>query len=289
MKRPRTQSRRAGRRRAQTPAPPETTMESCSCVNHECQFCEAKLYTGISTKQVSEIRGHLTHCRNDAHQTLFRAGDPSMDLYVIREGQVKLTKTDIDGHQHLISLAGAGYLLGFDTIGHPRYSYSAETLMPTVFCRIRHDDMMRVLTQNPRVSLNVLLAVNEQLAQARDLIRALGRNSAIGKIAALLLNLIPPPAAGRAEKPKALHLSRNEMAEILGLTVETVSRIMAELNREGTVDAPRGRIVIHARKRLQTLAGISLPPAPTGKTGKRRAVSSAAARGRRPGLSGTLH
>lgn len=229
--------------------------DSCSSANRECQFCEAKLYAGISGKQVNEIRGHLTHCRSGARQTLFRAGRPSTDLFVIRDGQVKLTKTDIDGHEHLISLAGAGYLLGFDTIGNRRYSYNAETLTPAVFCRIKHDDMMRILAQNPKVSLNVLLAVNEQLAQARNLIRVLSQKSAHGKVAALLLSLIPlRPDVGH-EKPEALHLSRNEMAEILGITVETVSRIMAQFGRDAIVKAPRGSISIRKRKRLETLAG----------------------------------
>ncbi len=248
------------RLRASSQAVPETTMRPCSCVNHECQFCEAKLYTGISGKQVNEIRGHLTHCRNKARQTLFRAGDPSTDLFVISEGQVKLTKTDIDGHEHLIGLAGAGYLLGFDTIGNRRYSYSAETLTPTVFCRIRHRDMMRILTKNPKVSLNVLLAVNEQLAQAQNLIRVLSQKSAHGKVAALLLSLIPSRPDDGHEKPEALHLSRNEMAEILGITVETVSRIMAQFGREAIIKAPRGSISIRQRRRLEALASSPLQP-----------------------------
>lgn len=230
-------------------------MDPCSYKNKDCQFCEAKLYSGLSEKQANDVRGHLSHCQFGPRQMLFRAGDPSTHLYVIREGQVKLTRTDIDGHEHLLNLVGAGYFLGFDTIGNPRYSYSAETLTPTVLCRIKHGDIVRLLTEEPRVSLNVLLAVNEQLAQARNLIRALGQKTAVEKVAALLLNLYPPKTNGETGKAKALHLSRHEMAEILGLTVETVSRIMAALRRKGIIDAPRGRIVVSARERLQPLAG----------------------------------
>lgn len=230
-------------------------INSCSRKNSTCQFCEAKLYSGLSRKQVNEIRGRLSHCRSGPRQMLFRAGDSSTQLYVIREGQVKLTRTDIDGHDHLLNLAGPGYFLGFDTIGNPSYSYSAETLTPTVLCRIRHSDIVRLLKKEPRVSLNVLLAVNEQLAHARNLMRALGQKTAVQKVAALLLNLYPPEADGETDKAMALHLSRQEMAKILGLTVETVSRIMAALRRKGIIDAPPGRIVISARARLQALAG----------------------------------
>lgn len=247
----------------------------CSCGKQDCQYCEAKLYAGLSDQQVSELRGRLGFCRSGPRQTLFRAGDPSKYLYVVREGQLKLTRTNIDGHEHLLNLVGPGYFLGFDTIGNSTYSYSAETLTSTVFCRIRHDDIVRLLAEAPRVSLNILLAVNEQLAQARDLVRVLGQKSAVEKVAALLLNLYPSVTDGGTGKAGALHLSRQEMAEILGLTVETVSRIMAELRRKKIIHAPRGRIAISARERLQALAGGTVHANPAKKkSGSRTAAAS---------------
>jgi CRP/FNR family transcriptional regulator len=235
----------------------EPGLQTSSYKNNNCQYCEAKLYAGLSDKQVKELDGRLGLCRSEPRHMLFRAGDPSKYLYVVREGQVKLTRTDIDGHEHLLNLVGPGYFLGFDAIGNSSHSYSAETLTPTVFCRIKHDDIVWLLAEAPQVSLNILLAVNEQLAQARDMIRALGQKTAIEKVAALLLSLYPPDTEGRNGKARALHLSRQEMAAILGLTVETVSRIMAALRRQGIINAPRGRIVVSARARLQALAGDS--------------------------------
>ena len=122
-----------------------TKADVCACNDKDCQFCEARLYSGLPDKQVQSIRSSLSRCQSVTRQTLFRAGDPSTYLYVIREGQVKLTRTDIDGHEHLLNLTGAGYFLGFDTIGNPRYSYSAETLTPTVLCRIKHSDIVQLL------------------------------------------------------------------------------------------------------------------------------------------------
>jgi CRP/FNR family transcriptional regulator len=257
-----TRKRRGGRTAAraasacatcQPTAEPDT--QTASYKNNNCEYCEAKLYAGLSGKQVKELDGRLGLCRSGPRQILFRAGDPSKYLYVVREGQLKLTRTDIDGHEHLLNLVGPGYFLGFDAIGNSAYSYSAETLTPTVFCRIKHDDIVWLLAEAPQVSLNILLAVNEQLAQARNMIRALGQKTAIEKVAALLLSLYPPSAAGGSGQAGALHLSRQEMAQILGLTVETVSRIMAELRRQGIIHAPRGRIVVSARARLEALAG----------------------------------
>lgn len=235
----------------------EPARKTFSYNSNNCEYCEAKLYAGLSGRQVKELDGRLGLCRSEPRHTLFRAGDPTKYLYVVREGQVKLTRTDIDGREHLLNLVGPGYFLGFDDIGNSAYSHSAETLTPTVFCRIKHDDIVWLLKEAPQVSLNILLAVNEQLAQARNMIRALGQKTATEKVAALLLSLYPPETKGGSGKTGALHLSRIEMAEILGLTVETVSRIMAALRRKGIINAPRGRIVVSARARLQALAGDS--------------------------------
>ncbi len=259
-----TRRRRGGRAEARAGASCATCQttgearpKTPSYNNNNCEYCETKLYAGLSDRQVKELDGRLGLCRSEPRHMLFRAGDPSKYLYVVREGQVKLTRTDIDGHEHLLNLVGPGYFLGFDDIGNSAYSYNAETLTPTVFCRIKHDDIVWLLAEAPQVSLNILLAVNEQLAQARNMIRALGQKTATEKVAALLLSLYPPSAERASGKAGALHLSRQEMAEILGLTVETVSRIMAALRRKGIINAPRGRIVVSARARLQALAGDS--------------------------------
>jgi Crp-like helix-turn-helix domain len=104
------------------------------------------------------------------------------------------------------------------------------------------------------------------------------------------LSLMPSQDNG-AETP--LHLSRIDMSVLLGLTVETVSRIMAELSREGIIHAPRGRIVVRARKRLKALAGEPLGLSPSGKPTPRRsarsrgAASSPASRRRHPAPAGT--
>ena len=252
-------------------------MSACSCHNEECLFCEAKLYAGLSEGQVCEIRGMLSRHVSEARDVLFRSNDPAQHLFMIRSGQIKLTTSGVDGNEHIIGLVGAGYLLGFDNVGAAVHSYTAECLTPTVVCKIRHRDMMRVLEENPKVSLNVLQAINEQLIQARSLIRVLGQKSSMEKLGSFLLILAPHETDDAPEELLPLHLSRNEIAEVLGLTVETVSRIMARLQRDGVIDAPRGGIYIRNRKQLQILAGSPLhlaPPNGVGGAARPRHVQS---------------
>lgn len=230
-------------------------MDIRACDGDQCRYCESLLYAGLPPEETAEVRGLLSFGTSEPHTVLFHAGDASTHLFIIREGQVKLTAPNIKGQDHIIGLVGPGYPLGFDTIGVPEYSYSAETLTPTVLCRIEHRDLMQLLTHNPKVSLNVLWAVNEQLAQARTLIRVLGQKTSVGKVASLLLDLVPAEPDGEPVRPMPLYLSRSEIAQILGLRVETVSRIMAGFRRDRIVETSHRQIVVRNRARLRLLAG----------------------------------
>lgn len=230
-------------------------MMDVTCERGQCTYCEGVLYSGLSEEETAEVRGLLSLSTSEPHAVLFHAGDASTHLFIIREGQVKLTAPNIKGHDYIIGLVGPGYPLGFDTIGVAEYSYTAETLTPTVLCRIEHRDLIQLLMRNPKVSLNVLWAVNEQLAHARTLIRALGQKTAVGKVASLLLDLIPAQADGEPARPTPLYLSRTEIAQILGLRGETVSRIMAELRRDRILETTHRHIVVRNRARLRLLAG----------------------------------
>lgn len=256
-------------------------MDIRACEGDQCRYCEGVLYSGLSPEETAQVRGLLSLTTHEPHTVLFNAGDPSTDLFIIREGQVKLTAPNIKGHDHIIGLVGSGYPLGFDTIGVPEYSYTAETLTPAVLCRIEHRDLMQLLMRNPKVSLNVLWAVNEQLAHARTLIRVLGQKTSVGKVASLLLDLIPAQADGEPARPTSLYLSRSEIAQILGLRVETVSRIMAELRRDRILETSHRQIIVRNRARLRLLAGRILRLGP-GLDAERapRAVKAKAPRGR---------
>ena len=232
-------------------------MNACVCQTDDCLLCEARLYDGLDSDQVCAIRGLLGKQTFEARQVVFRQGAASDWLYLIRSGQIKLTSCAPDGREQIIRIGVAGQMVGFDTVDDHLHTYSAETLTPVRVCTLRHRDMLRVLEQNPRVSRRLVDLLNQELAQAHLLIRVLGQKTSAEKVALFLLSLIPEPVdmdqAQAHELP--LPLSRREIADMLGLTVETVSRSMSELRREQIVEAPRGRVRILDLKGLRAYAG----------------------------------
>ena len=233
-------------------------MNTCVCQADDCLLCEAQLYTGLDSDQVCMIRGLLGKQTFESRQVVFRQGDASDWLYVIRSGQIKLTSCGPDGHEQIIRIGVAGHMLGFNTVDDRHHSYSAETLTPVRVCTIRHRDMLRVLEQNPRVSRRLVDLLNQELAQAHLLIRVLGQKTSAEKVALFLLSLVPEPADQARMHELPLPLSRQEIADMLGLTVETVSRLMSELKRRQIIEAPRGHLRILNLKGLRACAGTAL-------------------------------
>jgi CRP/FNR family transcriptional regulator len=232
-------------------------MSSCVCHTNDCLLCEAHLQEGLSAEQACEIQGLLRRHTIQPHEILFRQGESSDWLYVVRAGQLKLTVTGPDGRDQIIRVAVAGQLIGYDAVDDLRHPYTATALTPGRLCGLRHRDMLRVMEQNVEVSRRLVQLLNQELSQAQALIHILGQKSSAEKIALFLLSLVPEDGAGDPQPELPLPLSRQEMADMLGLTVETVSRLMAELKRERIIEAPRGRIRILDRKGLQAYASTS--------------------------------
>jgi CRP/FNR family transcriptional regulator len=232
-----------------------TLVDSCYCHIEDCVLCEAELYSGLSAQQVCEIRGLLSKHNHGAHEVLFREGEPNTHLYLLRQGQLKLTTLTPDGREQIIGLGLPGQLLGFHSMNDTAHTYTAETLTAADVCKIRRPDMIAVLERNPSIMLRVIEILNQELNRAQLLIRLLGQKTSVEKVAAFILSLAPLGLRNGSPTELPLPLSRQEMAELLGLTVETVSRHMSEFRREGILDAPRGHVRIFDVERLQRLAG----------------------------------
>lgn len=229
-------------------------MFTCPCQIEECVLCEAKLFSsGLTSVQVCEIRGMLSRQRYSAGETLFREGAPCTQLMVLRAGQLKLTTVLPDGREQILGLRVAGQLVGFETVSDATYPCTATALTPVEACCVTHKETLRVLEENPSVALRVIQRFHDELAQAQALIRNLGSKTAHEQVASFIFSLVPAGADPAESFP--LILSRLEIAGLLGLSEETVSRVFAEFRRQGLIEAPRGEMRLLDAGRLKRLAG----------------------------------
>jgi len=225
----------------------------CVCQVDTCALCEERLHSTLTSAQMCQIHEKLIRVSYSEHEMLFHEGEPASYLFALRAGQVKLTTSLPDGRQQILRVAVAGQLLGLEIFKGGHYPFTAQTLTDIVACKIHHRDLQHILAENAGISWRVIQTLSQELDRADIQIRDLGLKTAQEKVSGFLLSLIPKRINGDDALP--LLLSRREMAEMLGLTEETVSRVMAEFNRKKIIETHKGFIRIPNPKGLEKLAG----------------------------------
>jgi CRP/FNR family transcriptional regulator, nitrogen fixation regulation protein len=178
-------------------------------------------------------------------------GDRANWCYRILSGCVRMVNLMEDGRRQIGEFLMAGDLLGFDTLG--TYDFSAEAVSDVVLRRYPRRMVDALAESNVALTrrLRHMTSVSLRLAHSRLVL--LGRKTASERIASFLLEMAERLPAVR---PNVLDLpmGRTDIADHLGLTIETVCRVMAHLRRDGTVAVERGRVTIRNGVALQQMA-----------------------------------
>ena len=195
----------------------------------------------------------VQHVAFDSGKVLFMQGQPSTCLYAVTEGVVKICTHSSDGREQIVGLSGPERLLvGLQSINDDRYAYSAIAATKVKACKVNHRTLLARVRDKGDLALRLVQAVNAQLAHSRALMEVLGHKCAAAKIASFILLMTPKSEHGNCRF--SLPFSRMEMASLLGLSEETVCRLMANLRRQGAIHAPRGRLEIRDWDQLHAIA-----------------------------------
>jgi len=196
-----------------------------------------------------------------AGQTIVVEGDPVDHYYRILSGTIRLYKSVADGRRQVIDFLGEGDCFGLT--GLERHAYSVEAITPVTMIRCPRRSLEAAIENNPELARQLFELACAELGQAQRQMLLLGRKSADEKIASFLLNLAER-GDGRNGMTNVIQLSmsRQDMADYLGLTIETVSRTLSRFKRDGLIALPgRQEVVLKQPKRLQALADGELPSA----------------------------
>ena len=233
-------------------------MSGTKCSNWDCPFHTSTMKGRKATNGNGHdspdcnLNGIAQTVRFAKGTVLFDEAQPSLNLYSLHTGMVKISSHDVDGREQIVGLAHPGKLLvGLQSLTRNVYSYSATAATAIRACRINHHALLDQSEADGAISMALLRAMNEQLAYSRLLMRAMGHKSAEAKIAALILLLVPKSQRGNAEF--SLPFSRREVASMLNLSEETVCRVMARLRRDKVIRSRRGYIQIDDIEHLRVL------------------------------------
>lgn len=185
---------------------------------------------------------------------LFRMDDGFQSLYVVRSGSLKSYLTSEDGEEQILGFYSPGEVIGFDAIAARRHACSACALETSSVCALPFEALMRLAQRMPELYERLIHSMSrETLRLAERLV--LGRRPAEQRLAAFLLELSDRQGErGYDRNLLRLSMSRTDVGKYLGLTVETVSRVLGRLQEIGLLSKGRCQVQLHDRAALQALA-----------------------------------
>ena len=225
-----------------------------------CKTCGARLFGICKALKSSELLrlSASTRRRKIRHgETITFEEDEVVDYANIVEGAVKLTKILKDGRQQIVGLQFAPEFIGKPFSDH--VSVSIEAATDVEICVFPKGEFERMLRMEPDFEHRLLEQTLTQLDDARNWMVTLGRKSAQEKVASFLVllaaNLGRHQSSGTNQIGFTLPLKRSDIADFLGLTIETVSRQMTRMRKEGLIDIERNlEITILDMPRLKRIA-----------------------------------
>lgn len=167
-------------------------------------------------------------------EALIREGDPAIHLFNITSGSVRIYKLLPDGRRQITGFLFAGDFVGLAT--GQDYAFSGEAIEDATLCRFRKADYRALIRERPTLEAALLDRATHELAAAQNQMLLLGRKTAQERIASFLLDLpTRDPVRPSAEDQVRLPMTRSEIADYLGLTIETVSRVLTKLKTTGVI------------------------------------------------------
>jgi CRP/FNR family transcriptional regulator len=224
--------------------------------SQSCADCTVRPYAicaALEPAELCELEQLGQRLRYRPNEPVFTQEEVATSCYNLLEGVMRLYKLLPDGRRQIVGFALPGDFLGIAV--NDRHGISADAVGPVVVCRFARKSFLRFVEDRP----NVLRRINEfaarDLGEAQDQMVLLGRRSAEEKVATFLVKWRDRLAqTGPATAITPLPMSRLDIADYLGLTIETVSRTFTKLERDGVIDIIHGGIRLTDPVRAEALA-----------------------------------
>lgn len=215
-----------------------------------------RLFQGLSPRALEEILRVARRREIGRDAFFFHQGDRAAALYVLSQGRVRLTQVTPEGHQVILHIAGPGEMLGgVAALGDSLYPASAQAVEASSALAWDGDTMARLMERYPKIALNALRLLAGRLRELQDRYRELATERVERRLARAMLRLARQ--TGRKVEAGVLidfPLSREDLAEMTGTTLYTVSRTLSSWEKQGIIETGRQRVLICVPHSLVAIA-----------------------------------
>ncbi|WP_433744538.1 Crp/Fnr family transcriptional regulator [Paenibacillus amylolyticus] len=223
----------------------------CTHEAKDACFSKVSLFKHLDPSE-SALLTSLLHTRNyNKGEVVVQEGERSDTLYVVHQGCVKLSKYNENGKEHIVRFLFPGDFFGQDSLLHQQpHGANAEVLEPSAICSISKHDFDQLLEHDSKLAYHFLLAISNLLRETDEWNSSLSRMTTEQKIAKLLLYF---HTRNHARHEIRLPVFKKDMAVLLGITPETLSRKLAIMQTHGLLQVTGNCILILQLEQLMEM------------------------------------
>lgn len=227
-----------------------TVIEPCaSCGARPLSVCHA-----IEDKDLHRLAELALQMTVPEGKAFINEGDDADHFFNVTGGTARLTKSLPDGRRQVTGFANTGHFLGLAV--SDSYGFSAEAIDTVRVCRFSRSRLRGLLDDFPALEHRLLQTASNELVAAQEQMLLLGRKTARERLASFIVNQARMGPCGAAHRHIRLPMTRGDIADYLGLTIETVSRTFSKLRIEGFIALPTpDDVEIRRPDALEEIAG----------------------------------
>ncbi|NYT57434.1 fumarate/nitrate reduction transcriptional regulator Fnr [Alcaligenaceae bacterium] len=231
------------------------TPDSTRCST--CMLNEICLPIGMQRGDISKLDELIKErIRVPKGSALFRLGDATDAVYGIRSGSLKTQLEDASGQVQITGFLLPGEIIGMDGLVDNTHVSHAIALEDSEVCVIRIDELDELSHHLPILQQQLRRLMSKEITRAHQLVMSLGALRSEQRLAAFLINLSQRLATlGYSSTEFILRMSREEIGNYLGLTLETVSRLFSRFARDGVIRVHQREVHILDMQGLKVLSG----------------------------------
>jgi len=219
-----------------------------------CRGRSAGLCADLPSAQLAVVEAQSRRLALEAGSVLFSQGDATQAVFTVTDGTLRLSSDLADGRRQVLGFPRRGDFFGFTAL--PHYDYSARALTRVELCRIEQTHFRTLIDTLRDLDHAYQARSEQQLYAARCRALVLGRRTALERVAGFILEVMPR-SEGSAPVEVELPMTRGDIADYLGLTLETVSRCFSQLKQRGLIAlAPRHRLRLLRPQAMAVAAGV---------------------------------
>ncbi len=230
------------------------TAASPSIPCHRCEVRNRTFCAGVEPEELHRLDAIATEVNLKPRQNVFFEGDQAGFVFNVRRGMVGASKSLPDGRRQITGFLYPGDFLGVAL--HNAYVYNAEAVTGVTLCRFPRPELRALFDDFPKLEIHLLSLMANELATAQDQMLLLGQNSAKERVASFLLMLAQrAELCGETGRLLNLPMNRLDIADYLGLSMETVCRTLSTFRKERLIDYEMSKsVVLWQRDPLESMA-----------------------------------